>query len=146
MQFQSNYCNQSQQEETAWWTKQNSKQVLVTCSNHWKHWVHNVRLSLVFPFICWKNWIEIFQPTTMCSNCSRVITFDSHLKIVTTRRAPRYLIGRMKKNKRALSVARIWLRTRRPSAKLQRAVAPFAECKTTRALYSESWILCINSS
>jgi len=36
------------------------------------------------------------------SNCSRVITFDSHLKIVTKRRAARYLIGRMKKNKRAL--------------------------------------------
>ena len=29
-----------------------------------------------FSFHLLKNWIEIFQPMTMRSNCSRVITFD----------------------------------------------------------------------
>ena len=43
----------------------------------------------------------------MRSNCNRIITFGSHLKIMMTTRAASYLIGRMKKNKRALSVARI---------------------------------------
>ena len=54
-----------------------------------------------------KLFVFFFKPITKGSNCNCVITFDSHLKTVTTRRAASDLIGRMKSNKRAVSVARI---------------------------------------
>ena len=58
-------------------------------------------------FYLLRNWREIFKAITKRSNFNRVITFDSHLKTVATKRAASYLIGRKKKNKRAASVARI---------------------------------------
>jgi len=53
--------DQSQQEQTAWWTNQNSYLTPVTCSQRGKNGAYKVRLVLVFLLTGWKNWHKILK-------------------------------------------------------------------------------------
>ena len=50
-QYQSNHSDQSQQEQTAQYTNQNSYQLPVTCSIRGKYHAYKLRLALVFLLI-----------------------------------------------------------------------------------------------
>ena len=84
-QNQSNYSDQSQQEQTAPWTNHNSYQLPVTRSKRGKNHAYMVRLVLVLLLIDWKNWRDSFKAITKRSNRNPVITFDSHLKTALSR-------------------------------------------------------------
>ena len=75
-----NYCDQSQQEQTARWTNHNSWQSPVTRSKRGKNHAYMVRMVLVLLLIDWKPGTSL-KPITKRSNRNHVITFDSHLKI-----------------------------------------------------------------
>ena len=66
-QYQSNRSDQWEQEKTARWTNQNSKQLFV-------------QGVIGFASQWLKSWREIFEPISRRNNHDRVITFDSPLK------------------------------------------------------------------
>ena len=80
-QNQSNYSDQSQQEQAARWTNHNSEQLSVTCSKRGKNHAYMARLVLVLILIGWITGASL-APITKRSNRNHVITFDSHLKTV----------------------------------------------------------------
>ena len=75
---QSNYCDQSQEEQTIQLTDQNYYPLPVTSSESEENNVHKVRFVLLF--IGSKNWHEILKPITKCSNRNSLISFVVHLK------------------------------------------------------------------
>ena len=81
-QNQSNYSDQSQQEQAARWT--NHKFLAITCNSleaREKSRVHGaVGFGFGFDSHWLKNWRESLKPITKHSNRNHVITFDRHLK------------------------------------------------------------------
>ena len=78
-QHQSNYSDQSQQEQTAPWTNQF---LAITCNSLEAREKSRVHVAIGFGFAShWlKNWRDSFKPIAKPSNRNHVITFDSHLK------------------------------------------------------------------
>ena len=79
-QNQSNYSDQSQQEQTARWA--NQKFLAITCNSLKGRKKSRVHGAIGFGFAShWlKNWCKSFKPITKRRNRNHVITFDSHLK------------------------------------------------------------------
>ena len=76
-QNQSNYSDQSQQEQTALWTNHNSQQLSATRSKRGKNHAYMVRFVLVLLLIGWKTGRDSFKRITKRSNRNGVITFES---------------------------------------------------------------------
>ena len=77
-QYESNYSDQSQQEQRARWTNQNSLQLTVICLKRGKNRAYKVRLVLVFPLIAWKIYQRILsQSLSVAIACSQDLSLVS---------------------------------------------------------------------
>ena len=81
---QSNYFDQSQEEQAPRWTNQNSQQSPVTHSKCGEKTRIHGAIGFGFDSHWLKNWHESFKPIIEPSNCNHVIAFDNHLKTACT--------------------------------------------------------------
>ena len=82
-QYQSNYSDQSQWEQKAWWTNQNSWQLSVSCWKCSKNQAYKV--TLVLPLTVWITGTRFFSQSpnnNLPIYCNHLITFDNHFKII----------------------------------------------------------------